>query len=124
MKAPIRLGLIGCGGIIQQQHLPTLLTLAEVQITALTDPMPENLATVGKTTGVTAEQHYADYRDMLAKERPEIVAVCPRHADQRVAMVKAACLEGKSHERYGAVEKNWGCVSFYNPVASALRVFR
>ena len=28
---------------------------------------------------------------MLDKERPDFVAVCPRHADQRVDMIKAAC---------------------------------
>ncbi len=92
MKAPIRLGLIGCGGIIQQQHLPTLLTLAEVQITALTDPMPENLATVGKTTGVTAEQHYADYRDMLSKAPLDAVVIATPHhlhAEQVIAATEA-----------------------------------
>ena len=34
---------------------------------------------------------YADYREMLDKERPDFVAVCPRHVDQRVDMIKAAC---------------------------------
>ena len=37
---------------------------------------------------------YADYREMLAKERPDFVAVCPRHVDQRVSMIKAACESG------------------------------
>ena len=34
---------------------------------------------------------YADYREMLDKERPDFVAVCPRHVDQRAPMIKAAC---------------------------------
>jgi hypothetical protein len=33
---------------------------------------------------------YADYREMLGKERPDIVTICPRWLDQRVAMVTAA----------------------------------
>ena len=37
---------------------------------------------------------YADYREMLGKERPDFVAVCPRHVDQRVSMIKAACESG------------------------------
>ena len=30
MQIPIRLGLIGCGGIVQLQHLPTLCELDTV----------------------------------------------------------------------------------------------
>ena len=59
-------GLIGCGGIVQLQHLPTLLDLNEVQIAALADPVTENLAKVASATGVPPARHYADYRDMLS----------------------------------------------------------
>ena len=37
-KPPFRLGLIGCGGIVQQQHLPTLCELDTVCIAALGRP--------------------------------------------------------------------------------------
>ena len=67
MQTPIRLGLIGCGGIVQLQHLPTLLDLNEVQIAALADPVTENLAKVASATGVPPDRHYADYRDMLLR---------------------------------------------------------
>mgnify|MGYP005694176659 FL=1 len=43
MQTLIRLGLIGCGGIVQLQHIPTLLDLDEVQIVALSDPVAENI---------------------------------------------------------------------------------
>lgn len=39
---------------------------------------------------------YADYREMLDKERPHLVSVSPRWTDQRHAMVKAA-LEAGAH---------------------------
>lgn len=39
---------------------------------------------------------YADYREMLEKERPQLVSVSPRWTDQRHAMVKAA-LEAGAH---------------------------
>lgn len=39
---------------------------------------------------------YADYREMLDKERPQLVSVSPRWTDQRHAMVKAA-LEAGAH---------------------------
>ena len=41
-----------------------------------------------------AAKGYRDYREMLDKERPDLVAICPRWADQRVEMVRAAAACG------------------------------
>ena len=41
-----------------------------------------------------ARKGYADYREMLATEHPDIVTICPRWLDQRVAMVTAAAEAG------------------------------
>ena len=44
MKKPIRLGLIGCGGIVQITHARAYRALTDtVQVTALADVVPENL---------------------------------------------------------------------------------
>ncbi len=43
-----------------------------------------------------AARAYADYREMLDKERPQIVAVCPRWTDQHRDMV-LACAEHSCH---------------------------
>jgi predicted dehydrogenase len=39
---------------------------------------------------------YADYREMLHAERPQLVCVAPRHTDQHLAMISAA-LEAGAH---------------------------
>ena len=41
-----------------------------------------------------AHKGYADYRKMLAVEKPDLVTICPRWLDQRVAMVSAAAEAG------------------------------
>ena len=92
MQTPIRLGLIGCGGIIQQQHLPTLLNLTEVQISALADPLAANLATVGATTGVPSDRRYTDYRVLLANATLDAVLIATPHhlhAEQVIAAAAA-----------------------------------
>ena len=92
MNAPIRLGLIGCGGIVQQQHLPTLLDLDTVQIAALADPMGKNLANVGETTGVAKNQRYANYRDLLDNAPIDAVVIATPHhlhAEQVIASAEA-----------------------------------
>lgn len=43
---------------------------------------------------VRARRAYADFREMLAKERPQLVSVCPRWTDQHHAMVRAALAVG------------------------------
>ena len=94
MQTPIRLGLIGCGGIVQQQHLPTLCALDAVRIAALADPDDDNLAKVGATTGVPPAQHYADYRDMLGQAALDAVLIATPHhlhAEQVIAAAEAGC---------------------------------
>jgi predicted dehydrogenase len=41
-----------------------------------------------------APRDYRDYRQMLDRERPDLVAICPRWPDQRVAMFTAAAEHG------------------------------
>jgi predicted dehydrogenase len=41
-----------------------------------------------------AARSYADYREMLKKEKPDLVSICPRLADLRVQMVTAAAQTG------------------------------
>ena len=92
MQTPIQLGLIGCGGIVQLQHLPTLMELDEVEVVALADPMGDNLAAVGATTGVPTEHRYSDHRDMLAKASLDAVIIATPHhlhAEQAVAAAEA-----------------------------------
>ncbi|MBG30247.1 MAG: 3-chlorobenzoate-3,4-dioxygenase [Opitutae bacterium] len=66
--------------------------LEETSIVAVADANEGGLAKAKKKLGV--DKAYADYREMLQKEKPELVAVCPRHVDQRVPMITAACEAG------------------------------
>src|SRR5262249_50864156 len=53
---------------------------------------PAGLQATAKRTGVRSL--YTDYREMLAKEKPDLVSIGPRWLDQRVAMVCAAAAAG------------------------------
>lgn len=43
---------------------------------------------------IGAERAYADYREMLAKEKPSLISVAPRWNDERFDMIKAALNAG------------------------------
>jgi predicted dehydrogenase len=57
-------------------------------LVALADPDEAGRAKATERT--KALKGYGDYREMLAKEKPQIVAVAPRQTDQHVAMALAA----------------------------------
>jgi predicted dehydrogenase len=61
-------------------------------VVAIADDDPAGLKAIGKRLGVTSL--YADYREMLAKEKLQIVGIGPRWITDRVAMVTAAAGAG------------------------------
>ncbi len=61
---------------------------------AVADDNPSGLKEAIPRTG--AAKGYANYREMLEKERPNIVAICPRWTDQHREMA-LACAEHGAH---------------------------
>lgn len=66
--------------------------LTNVQLVAVADDDPQGLDAAGRRLKTTSL--YADYREMLAREKPEIVSIGPRWVTERVAMVTAAAQAG------------------------------
>ena len=63
-----------------------------VDVVAVADPDDAGRAKALEQTG--AKRGYRDYREMLRKEKPDLVSIAPRWPDQRVAMVTAAAQAG------------------------------
>src|SRR5262245_52320097 len=64
----------------------------DIEVLAVADPDPP-----GRNKGQAqcqAKRAYADYRELLDKERPQLVSVGPRHTDQHHAIVSAALQSG------------------------------
>tara|TARA_R110002072_G_scaffold303109_1_gene493957 strand:- start:51835 stop:53037 length:1203 start_codon:yes stop_codon:yes gene_type:complete len=68
------------------------LHLPETEVIAASDPDQAGLA--AELRKLNIERGFLDYRQMLAEVRPDIVAVCPRHADQHRDMVVACAQAG------------------------------
>jgi predicted dehydrogenase len=68
------------------------LGVPETQIVGIADPDPKGLEAAREK--VNEAPGFADYRQMLAETKPEIVAVCPRHTDQHSEMILAAVESG------------------------------
>ena len=68
--------------------------LKRVDLMAVSDEDEEGREKARVDAG--ADRSYEDYRDMLEKEKPDIVSVCPRWVDCHEEMV-VACLEAGAH---------------------------
>lgn len=66
------------------------LGLPGTKIVGVSDPVEAGRTKAVERLNLTPENAFADYREMLAKTKPELVAVCPRHVDQHHDMILAA----------------------------------
>jgi predicted dehydrogenase len=64
----------------------------DIELVALSDPDPEGRARTSAKIG--AQRSYADHREMLDKEQPNLVSIAMRHADQHHAVALAALRAG------------------------------
>lgn len=89
-----RVAIIGHTGCGDYGHgVDTAFTkMPNVEIAAVADPDEAGRTAAQKRTGAVAA--YADYRQMLKHEMPDLVAICPRWVDQHHAMLLAAAEVG------------------------------
>lgn len=87
------IGRTGGGNFGHNLHL-AYQGVENVDFVAVADPDPAGREKAREQTG--APRAYADYREMLEKEKPDLVSVCPRWTDCHVEMV-LACLDAGCH---------------------------
>ena len=86
MTSPLRLGLIGLGNVALA-HLEGYRRLDQVQVVAGADPRADRAAMMAVRYGFTA---YNNYREMLERERLDLVAVLSTVSTHREAVEAAA----------------------------------
>ena len=90
----VKVGFIGLVGHTAEILRP-LPDLPDVEVAAIFDPSPQVRAQFVKRPPFEKVRQYADYREMLAKEEFDIVAVCNSNGERAEAV--RACVERKVH---------------------------
>lgn len=72
----LRVGIIGCGGIANGKHMPALRTIAEAEMVAFCDILPERAEKAKKDYGTEDAKVYTDYKVLLAEADVDVVHVC------------------------------------------------
>lgn len=85
----MNVALIGCGNI-SKKHFEALDALDSVSLCAVADILPERADAAAKQYGGRA---YTDYKEMLAREKPDAVHICTPH-DLHVPMALDALRSG------------------------------
>ena len=75
MSNTLKVGLIGCGNVVNYGHRPALTTLPDVELVALADITPARRAIGADWFNLDDGQLYADYRDLLAIDEIEAVVI-------------------------------------------------
>lgn len=92
MTSLLKVGLIGCGNVVQYGHRPALLTLTDLELIALADITPARRAIGQAWFGLREDQLYEDYHDLLAIDEIDavVIAVPQKHRPQIVLDAFAA----------------------------------
>ncbi|MDQ3810907.1 MAG: Gfo/Idh/MocA family oxidoreductase [Chloroflexota bacterium] len=94
MPTPVRLGVIGCGNVSLNRHLPAIREIPELRVVAAADPTLEQLKRYGDAAGLDQSDRVADYRRLLDRVDVDAVVVATPPA-YRPAIVLAALQAGK-----------------------------
>lgn len=84
MNRTVRVGIIGCGGIANGKHMPSLKEVEGVEMVAFCDLIIEKAEKAAKQYGTPDAKVYTDYKELLKDESIEVVHVLTpnrSHAD-------------------------------------------
>lgn len=92
MAKTYRIAIIGCGGIANGKHMPSLSKLKNIEMVAFCDIVPERAAAASEKYGAEGAKTYSDYTELLKDGSIDIVHVCTpndSHAEIAIAALEA-----------------------------------
>lgn len=91
----VRIGIIGCGGIANNKHMPALKKLPDVEMVAFCDIIVERAEKAAKEYGIEGAKVYEDYKELLKDETIDVVHVLTPNREHSFITVDA--LEAGKH---------------------------
>jgi predicted dehydrogenase len=92
IKNIMKVGIVGCGMVAKAVHIPALLKMKGIEITAICDI---NEAEAKKTAKMfNIDRSYTDLSDMLKREDLKVVDICTppqMHAQMAIQAMEAGC---------------------------------
>ena len=95
MEKKLKVGIVGCGGIANGKHLPSLAKIPEVEMVAFCDIIVERAEAAKAKYGTEDAKVYEDYNQLLADESIDVVHVLT--PNNMHAPITIAALEAGKH---------------------------
>jgi len=76
MEKKLKIGIIGCGGIANGKHMPSLSKLKDVEMVAFCDLVLEKAEKAKEEFGTPDAKVYTDYQELLRDPEIDVVHVC------------------------------------------------
>lgn len=92
MSRKVNVAIVGCGGIANGKHMPSLNKLEQVELVAFCDIELKKAQNAAAEYGGKNAKVYQDYKDLLQDESIEVVHVCTpneSHAEITIAALEA-----------------------------------
>lgn len=87
----LKVGIVGCGGIANNKHLPSLEAIGGVDIVAFCDRLQERAEKTAKKYGTADARVYTDYKELLTEQLDAVYVCTPNrsHCEISVAALRA-----------------------------------
>ncbi|MBE6688652.1 MAG: Gfo/Idh/MocA family oxidoreductase [Ruminococcaceae bacterium] len=72
----LKVGIIGCGGIANGKHMPSLAKVAEAEMVAFCDIIEDKAKAAATKYGTPDAKVYTDYKELLKDKSIDVVHVC------------------------------------------------
>ena len=92
MAKNVKVGIVGCGGIANGKHMPSLSKLDNVQMVAFCDIVEDRAEKASKQYGAKGAKVYENYNKLLEDKGIDVVHVCTpniSHAEITIAALEA-----------------------------------
>ena len=95
MDRIVKIGIIGCGGIANGKHMPSLKKIKNVQMVAFCDIIEERAVKAAEEYGFEGAKVYTDYKELLKDRDIEVVHVCTPNRSH--AFISIDAMEAGKH---------------------------
>ena len=95
MSKVIKVGIIGCGGIANGKHMPSLKKVKDCEMVAFCDIVESKAVAAAKNFGTEDAKVFTDYKELLKEADIDVVHVCTPNRSHSFITVDA--LEAGKH---------------------------
>ncbi len=94
MREKLKAGIIGCGGIANGKHMPSIAKVEDIEMVAFCDLVEARAVEASEKYGKETAKVYTDYKKMLVDNNLDVVYVCtPNKSHSFIAIdaLEAGC---------------------------------